>query len=68
MDYDPHRIFFKTISSYPFIAYQRSSYSNLKEEFVDREKLLRGYEKRVGRHLTRKNCAHKTENRSTRRR
>jgi hypothetical protein len=68
MDYDPHRIFFKTISSYPFIAYQQSSYSNLKEEFVDREKLLRGYEKRVGRHLTRKNCAHKTGNRSTRRR
>jgi len=67
MDYDAHRSFFRVISSYPFIAYQQSSYSNLKEEFVNREKLLRGYEKRVGKHLTRKNRAHKTERRSTRR-
>lgn len=54
MNLDCHHMAFRTISSYPFIAYQKSAYSNVSEEFVDREKLIKGYEKRVGRHLTRK--------------
>jgi len=67
MNVDCNHIFFNTISSYPFIAYQQPGFSIVSNKIMNREKLLRGYEKRVGKHLTRKNRAHKTERSSTRR-
>lgn len=48
---DVHNAFFKTITSYPFVAYQTSSFSNLERQFIPREKELKSYERRVGRQL-----------------
>jgi hypothetical protein len=52
---DVHQNFaFNTISSYPFIAYQDSSYSNLQGKFMPKERILKDHEQRVKRNLTRK--------------
>jgi len=54
MNLDCHHMMFKTLTSYPFIAYQSSSFSDSADTFINREKLIKGYEKRVGKHFTRK--------------
>lgn len=47
-------LFFRTVSSYPFIAYQHSSFSNINEEFVDKQAFIQESERRVAKHLTRR--------------
>ncbi len=47
-------IFFRTVSSYPFIAYQRSSFSNIDKEIVSKKSFIQESESRVRRHLTRR--------------
>jgi hypothetical protein len=52
-----HGFFFKIVSSYPFIAYQASAYSNIDNEDVEKKEFIQSSEKQVGRQLrkTRKN-------------
>jgi len=66
MNVDVNHMFFNTISSYPFIAYQQTGYSIVEKKKLDREKRIRRYEKHVGRYLTKKNRAH-TKRSATRR-
>ena len=49
-----HGFFFRILSSYPFIAYQESSNSNIDKKFVDKRKFITNSEKRVGHHFTRR--------------
>jgi len=46
---------FNVVSSYPFVAYQRSGHSTLRKTYRNVEKLMKAHEKRVGHYFTRKN-------------
>jgi len=48
-------LFFRTVTSYPFIVYQQSSYSIVNKKYIPRENIIKKHEKRLGTHLTRKN-------------
>lgn len=47
-------LFFRAVSSYPFLAYQASSYSNIDKGHVDKQTFIKESESRVRRHLTRR--------------
>lgn len=49
-----HGFFFKTVSSYPFIARQRASYSNITRRHRDRDSFFETSERRLKRSLTRR--------------